>query len=259
MAEHGGLITLDDLKRFSVSEQAPRRGAYRGYDVITASGSSAGGFGLLQMLGILEGSGYEKGGSGSAQTIHFMAEAMRRCFADRSECASDPDFVKLPIARLLDKQYLATLRTSIDPNRATPSDRVRAGRFESREGSDTTHYAVVDPAGNAVAVTITINSPYGSGVTVPGLGFLLNNMMDNFAANPGKTNQYGLRQGEANAIQPGKRPVGSMTPTILLRDGKLFMITGTPGGTTIVNAVLQAVVKIQGAVDPRREGKAAGL
>lgn len=244
MAEHGGLITLADLSHFTVSEQPPLVGKYRGYDVITASGSSAGGVGLLQMLGILEGSGYEKSGAGSALAIHFMAEAMRRCFADRSEYASDPAFVKPPIARMLDKQYLANLRASINPNRATPSDRVKPGRFVSREGPDTTHYAVLDPEGNAVAVTITISSPYGSGVTVPGLGFLLNNNMDNFAANPGKTNQYGLRQGEANAIQPGKRPVGSMTPTILLRDGKLFMIVGTPGGPTIVNAVLQALVNV---------------
>jgi gamma-glutamyltranspeptidase/glutathione hydrolase len=244
MAEHGGLITLEDLQHFTVSEQPPLAGKYRGYDVITASGSSSGGVGLLQMLGILEGSGYQKGGVGSALSIHIMTEAMRRCFADRSEYASDPAFVKPPIARMLDKQYLASLRASINPNRATPSDRIKAGRFVRHEGPDTTHYAVLDPEGNAVAVTITLNSPYGSGVTVPGLGFLLNNNMDNFAANLGKTNQYGLRQGEANAIQPGKRPVASMTPTILLRNGKLFMVVGTPGGPTIVSAVLQAITNV---------------
>jgi gamma-glutamyltranspeptidase/glutathione hydrolase len=196
------------------------------------------------MLGILEGSGYEKSGAGSAAAIHFMAEAMRRCFADRSDSIGDPDFFRVPYDRLLDKQYLASLRKSIDPDHATPSSRIRSGVLMSREGSDTTHFAVVDKAGNAVAVTVTLNSAYGSGVTVPGLGFLLNNNMDNFAANPGKTNHYGLVQGEANAIEPGKRPVSSMTPTIVVRDGKLLMVVGTPGGPTIMNSVLQALVNV---------------
>ncbi len=244
MASRGGLITLDDLKHFTVSEREPLKGVYRGFEILTASGSSSGGVGLLELLGILENSGYEKSGAGSAASIHIVAEAMRRCFADRSEFIGDPDFVKVPVARLLDRSYVAKLRESIDSEHATPSDRVRAGAFESREGSDTTHYAVVDADGNAVAVTVTLNSQHGSGVTVPGLGFLLNNNMDNFAANPGKTNQYGLRQGEANAIQPGKRPVSSMTPTIVLKDGKLFMVLGTPGGPTIMNSVLQAFVNV---------------
>src|SRR5262249_26955388 len=138
----------------------------------------------------------------------------------------------------------AGLRKSIDPERATPSSRIRAGAAASREGSDTTHFAVVDKDGNAVAVTVTLNSSFGSGVTTPGLGFVLNNNMDNFAADPGKTNQYGLLQGEANAIQPGKRPVSSMTPTIVLREGRLYMVVGTPGGPTIVNSVLQAFLNV---------------
>ncbi len=244
MATHGGLITPADLKIFNVSERQPLVGEYRGYEVITASGSSSGGVGLLQMLGVLEGSGYEKSGAGSAASIHFIAEAMRRFFANRSDHIGDPDYFKTPFKALLNKEYIASLRASIDPDHATPSSKVRPGQFTSREGSDTTHYAVVDAAGNAVAVTFTLNGQFGSGVTVPGLGFLLNNNMDNFAADPGKTNQYGLVQGEANAIQPHKRPVSSMTPTIVLKGGKLFMVVGTPGGPTIMNSVLQALVNV---------------
>jgi gamma-glutamyltranspeptidase/glutathione hydrolase len=244
MATHGGLITLADLKAFAVSERQPLTGQYRGLDVITASGSSSGGIGLLQMLGVLEGSGYEKAGAGSASSIHFMAEAMRRYFADRAEWIGDPDFFHIPYDRLLDKQYIAALRKSIDPNHSTPSRRIHAAGQSGREGSDTTHFAVVDAQGNAAAVTVTLNSQYGSGVTVPGLGFILNNNMDNFAADPGRANQYGLIQGEANAIQPGKRPVSSMTPTILARNGKLYMAVGTPGGPTITNSVLQALVNV---------------
>jgi gamma-glutamyltranspeptidase/glutathione hydrolase len=244
MATHGGLISLADLKSYTVAEPRPLTGHYRGYELITASGTSSGGIGLLQMLGVLENSGYEKSGAASARSIHFMAEAMRRYFADRSQYIGDPDFVKVPVDALLDRQYIAKLRQSIDPDRAAPSARVRPGSFSTREGGDTTHFAVVDASGNAVAVTFTLNSRYGSGVTVPGLGFLLNNNMDNFAADPGRTNQYGLVQGEANAIQPGKRPVSSMTPTIVLREGKLFMVVGTPGGPTILNSVLQAFVNV---------------
>jgi gamma-glutamyltranspeptidase/glutathione hydrolase len=243
-AAHGGLITLADLKAYSVAEPKPLTGAYRGYDIVTAAGSSSGGVGLLQMLGVLEGTDFEKNGAGSAAAIHYLAEAMRRYFADRSDAIGDPAFVHIPYDKLLSKTHIAGLRASIDPRHATPSRNVRPGKFDSREGGDTTHFAVLDADGNAVAATVTLNSVFGSGVTVPGLGFLLNNNMDNFAANPGKTNHYGLVQGEANAIQPGKRPVSSMTPTILLKDGKLFMIVGTPGGPTILNSVMQAVVNV---------------
>src|SRR5205823_10224342 len=177
-----------------------------------------------------------------AASIHFMAEAMRRVFADRAGSVGDPDFFRIPYDRLLDKDYLARLAASIDPDHATPSSRIQGIGNSGREGADTTHFAVVDAEGNAVAATVTLNSQFGSGVTAPGLGFILNNNMDNFAAAPGKPNQYGLIQGEANAIQPGKRPVASMTPTMLLRDGRLYMVVGTPGGTTILNSVLQSVV-----------------
>ena len=244
VATNGGLITLADLKAFNVSERAPLKGRYKGYEIITAPGSSAGGIGILQMLGVLEGTDYAKSGAGSAASIHYLAESMRRFFAERSEHIGDPDYFRVPYDALLDPKHIAGLRASIDPDHATPSDRVKPGKFVTREGGDTTHYGVVDEAGNAVAVTVTLNSQFGSAVAVPGLGFLLNDNMDNFAANPGKTNQYGLVQGEANAIQPHKRPVSSMTPTIVLKDGKVFMVAGTPGGPTILNSVLQAVLNV---------------
>ncbi len=242
MASHGGLVTLDDLKAFNVSERKPLTGRYKGYEIVTASGSSSGGIGVLQMLGVLEGTGYAKAGGGSAESLHYLAEAMRRFFADRSEHIGDPDYFHVPYESLLAPAHIAALRAAIDPAHATPSSAIRPGQFVSREGGDTTHFAVVDEAGNAVAVTVTLNSQFGGAVTVPGLGFLLNDNMDNFAADPGKTNQYGLVQGEANAIQPHKRPVASMTPTIVLKDGKLFMVVGTPGGPTILNSVLQAML-----------------
>ncbi len=196
------------------------------------------------MLGMLEGSLYETAGAGSAAAIHFMAECARRYYADRGEYLADPDFVPVPVEKLLDKRYIAKRRATIDPHRATPSDQLRPGDLKAPEGDNTTHFGVVDPFGNAVAVTVTLNSQFGSKVTVPGLGFLLNDNMDNFAAQPGKANQYGLVQGEANAIQPGKQPVSSMTPTIVMKNGKLFMVVGTPGGPTIINSVLQAIVNV---------------
>jgi gamma-glutamyltranspeptidase / glutathione hydrolase len=243
-AAHGGLITLEDLKRYQAEETEPLRGHYEGYDIVTAPPPSAGGIGLLQMLGMLEGSGYEKAGAGSAASIHFVAEAMRRFFADRSEYFGDPDFYKIPVTKLLDPQYIASRRASIDPMHATPSDRIRPGNFNLREGTETTHFNVVDSAGNAVAVTYTLNDGYGSGVTVPGLGFLLNDEMDDFAAKPGAENLFHLRQGESNAIQGGKRPVSSMTPTIVLRNGQLFLILGAPGGSRIINGVLEVMLNV---------------
>lgn len=239
----GGAFTFEDLKQYRAVERAAVTGRYREYQVITAAPSSAGGIGLIQMLGILEGSGFEKHGAGSAAAIHWMAEAMRRAYADRSEHIGDPDFHRVPVGRLLDPKHIAELRASIDPERATPSAQVRPSRFNA-ESVQTTHFAVVDAEGNAVAVTHTLNSAFGSGVTVLGLGFLLNNNMDNFAPKPGGPNQYGLIQGEANAIRPGKRPVSSMTPTIITKEGKLSMVVGTPGGPTIPTAVLQTIINV---------------
>jgi gamma-glutamyltranspeptidase/glutathione hydrolase len=173
-----------------------------------------------------------------------VAEVMRRFYADRSRYLGDPDFVKVPIARLLDPRYIAMRRDSIDRNHATPSSQIGPGELLPEESTETTHYNVVDAQGNAVAVTYTLNGGYGSGVTLPGLGFLLNNEMDDFAAKPGEPNLFGLIQGEANAIQPGKRPLSSMTPTMLTRDGKLFMLLGAPGGSRIINGVLEVILNV---------------
>jgi gamma-glutamyltranspeptidase/glutathione hydrolase len=259
MSRHGGLITLSDLKDYAAVERAPLTGSYRGYGIIAAPPPSSGGIGILQMLGMLEGSGYEKSGHGSAAEIHYVAEVMRRYYADRSRYLGDPDFGKLPLAGLLDPAYIKRRRETIDPARATPSSQILPGSPAGRSGGETTHYNVVDAQGNAVAVTYTLNEGYGNGITVPGLGFLLNDEMDDFAAKPGSPNTFGLIQGELNAIQPGKRPLSSMTPTILTRDGKFFMAVGAPGGSRIISAVLQVILNVvdfgmnaQDAVDAPR-------
>jgi gamma-glutamyltranspeptidase / glutathione hydrolase len=244
MAAHGGLITEADLKQYTVKERQPLTGSYRGYSIVTAPPPSSGGVGVLQMLGMLEGTGYEKAGAGSAAVVHYMTEAMRRYFADRSEHLGDPDFVKVPLTGLLDPKYIARQRASILPERATPSSQVKAGTFNGHESVETTHYTVADAEGNIAAVTYTLNGGYGSKVTATGLGFLLNNEMDDFAPKPGEANSYGLIQGEANAIQPGKTPLSSMTPTIVLRDGKPVLAVGSPGGPTIINTVLEVIVNV---------------
>ena len=245
MASNGGLITLADLKAYQAAEQEPLRGRYHGDEIITAPPPSAGGVGLLQMLGMLEGSGYEKTGAGSAASIHYVAEVMRRFYADRSEYFGDPDFFKVPVRKLLDPRYIASRRSSIDPAHATPSGQIRPGELGAHESTETTHFNIVDNEGNAVAVTYTLNAGFGSGVTVPGLGFLLNDEMDDFAAKPGAENLFHLIQGEANAIQPGKRPISNMTPTIITRDGKLFLMLGAPGGSRIINGVLQVILNVE--------------
>jgi gamma-glutamyltranspeptidase/glutathione hydrolase len=244
MEANGGTITLADLKNYQVAERTPLRGHYRDYEVITSPPPSAGGVGMLQMFGMLDGSGYEKAGAGSAASIHYVAEVMRRFYADRSEYFGDPDFFKVPIPKLLDPRYISSRRNSIDPQHATSSQQIRPGNLNAYESTETTHYNVVDSDGNAVAVTYTLNGGFGSGVTAPGLGFLLNNEMDDFSAKPGEENMFHLVQGEANAIQPGKRPLSSMTPTILLHGGKLFMVIGAPGGGRIINGVFQVMLNV---------------
>jgi gamma-glutamyltranspeptidase/glutathione hydrolase len=244
MKEHGGLITLEDLRQYKAIERQPLRGAYRGYDILTAPPPSSGGAGILQMLGVLEGTGYQKTGAGSAVSVHYMVEAMRRYFADRSEHLGDPDFVKVPLSSLLNPDYIRKLRASIHPERATPSSEVHAARFSGRESNETTHYSVADSEGNIAIVTYTLNGGYGSKVTAAGLGFLLNNEMDDFAPKPGEANMYGLIQGEANAIAPRKTPLSSMTPTIVLHGGKPFLALGSPGGPTIINTVLEVMVNV---------------
>jgi gamma-glutamyltranspeptidase/glutathione hydrolase len=259
MEKHGGILTMSDLAHYQAVEREPLTGSYRNYSLITAPPSSSGGITLLQMLGMLEGSGYEKSGFGSAAELHYLTEVMSRAYADRNNYVGDPDFIKVPIAGLLDREYLNKRRASIDPDHATPADQVGLGRPIGGESLETTHFSVVDAEGNAVAVTYTLNGGFGNGITVPGLGFLLNNEMDDFASQPGTPNLFGLVQGEANSIAPNKRPVSSMAPTILLRDGKLFMTVGAPGGGRIPTAVLQVILNvidfgmnIQDAVDAPR-------
>jgi gamma-glutamyltranspeptidase/glutathione hydrolase len=244
MAAHGGLITEADLRDYKVHERKTLIGKYKGYEILTAPPPSSGGIGVLQMLGMLEGTGYEKGGAGSASVVHYMTEAMRRYFADRSEYLGDSDFYKVPTASLLDPKYITKRRESIDPERATPSAEIKPGLPHTRESNETTHYTIADSEGNIVCVTYTLNGGYGSKVTATGLGFLLNNEMDDFAAKPGSPNMYGLIQGEANAIAPGKTPLSAMTPTIVLKDGKPVLALGSPGGPTIINSVLEVMVNV---------------
>ncbi len=244
MAKNGGLITRDDLRKYEAVERKPLEGDYKGYHIVTSPPPSSGGIGLLEMLGMLEGSGYEKSGAGSAASYHYLAEIMRRFYADRNEYLADPDFVKNPVAKLLDPAYLKARRESIEVARATPSERVSPGLPASHEGANTTHFSIVDEQGNAVAVTYTLNEGYGSGVTIPGAGFLMNDEMDDFSAKPGVPNLFELVQGEANAIASGKRPLSSMTPTIVLKDGKLFLVLGAPGGAKIITGVLQVMLNV---------------
>jgi gamma-glutamyltranspeptidase/glutathione hydrolase len=243
MARHGGLITQRDLRDYAVIERAPLVGTYKGFGVITAPPPSSGGVGLLQILGMLDGSGYEKTGAGSGASIHFVTETMRRFFADRSRYLGDPAFSNLRVADLLSPAYIAARRASIT-DRATPSAAVLPGLPEPERGGQTTHFNVVDAQGNAVAVTYTLNDRYGNGITVPGLGFLLNDEMDDFTAKPGAPNMFGLVQGETNAIAAGKRPLSSMTPTILTRGGQFYMALGAPGGARIITAVLQVLLNV---------------
>jgi gamma-glutamyltranspeptidase/glutathione hydrolase len=243
MEKNGGLITLADLREYEAIERRPLEGDYKGYHVITSPPPSSGGVGILQMLGMLDSSGYEKTGAGSANTYHYLAEVMRRFYADR-RFLGDPDFVKNPIEALLDPSYIRKRRDSIDSGLATPSNRISPGLPIGKESMETTHYSIADEQGNVAAVTYTLNAGYGSKVTVPGAGFLLNDEMDDFAAKPGSPNMFGLVQGEVNAIAPGRRPVSSMVPTIVLKNGKPFLVLGAPGGSRIITAVLQVMLNV---------------
>ena len=245
MQAHGGLITLKDLKEYRAIERAPVTGSYRGYTVLSAPPSSSGGIGILQILQMLEPTDFEKTGAGSARTIHYMAEAMRRYFADRSRYLGDPDFFPVPAFFLLDPKHIASRRQSIDPDHATPSTAVLPGSLPPHESRQTTHYSIVDAQGNAVSVTYTLNGNFGSGVTARGTGLLLNNEMDDFSSKPGTPNESQMAyEGEANSIQPHKRPLSSMSPTIVLHDGNLFAVLGSPGGPTIINTVLEVLVNV---------------
>jgi gamma-glutamyltranspeptidase / glutathione hydrolase len=244
MAKHGGLVTIDDLRNYRAVERAPLKGKYRDVEILTAPPPSSGGIGLLQMLGMLEGSGYAEAGAGSAQAIHYTTEVMRRFFADRSQYLGDPDFVKVPILELLNPVYLKTRRDTIAADRATPSKEILPGLPNLNESSETTHFSIVDAEGNAVAMTYTLNNAYGSAVTAPGLGFLLNDEMDDFTSKPASPNLFGLMQGVRNSIAPHKRPLSAMTPTLALRNNKPYLVLGAPGGPRIITSVLETFLNV---------------
>ena len=245
MKRHHGLMTMDDLRGYVAKERTPLRGNYRGHEIISMPPPSSGGAVLIEMLNILEGFDLPKLEASSSDRYHLMAEAMRRAFADRAEYMGDSDFVKVPVAGLIDKAYAASLRSGINVDRASTSAEVRAGRPAGYESEETTHFTVVDAQGNAVANTYTLNNSYGSAAVAKGTGIMLNDEMDDFAAKPGTPNLYGLIQGERNAVAPRKRPLSAMTPTIVLRkDGSLWFTVGSPGGPTIINTVLCIITNV---------------
>lgn len=245
MERGGGLINHADLESYEAVEREPVEGTYRGYRVISMGPPSSGGVSLIQLLNALEPYDLRDLGYQSSATVHLMGEAMRRVFADRSEWMGDPDFVDVPVEALIDKAYMADRMADFDPDRATPSEDVRHGEPLVGESSETTHYSIVDAEGNAVSVTTTLNGSYGSLVVVDGAGFFLNNEMDDFSAAPGAPNMFGLTGSEANEIQPGKRMLSSMTPTIVEDpSGRLFMVIGSPGGARIPTTVLQVIVNV---------------
>lgn len=239
----GGIITQADLDQYTTREMAPIECDYRGLRVISAPPPSSGGVIICEMLNILEGYPLKDWGFRSAQAVHHQIEAMRHAYVDRNSYLGDPDFVKNPIARLTDKAYAAQIRAVIDPNKAGVSKDIKPG-VAPHEGSNTTHYSIADRWGNAVSVTYTLNDWFGAKVTAAGTGVLLNNEMDDFTAKIGVPNIYGLVQGEANAIAPGKRPLSSMSPTIVSKDGQPVMVVGTPGGSRIITAVLHSLLNV---------------
>ena len=251
----GGLITAGDLAAYKAIERQPIHGTYKGFDIYSAPPPSSGGIALVETLNILETFDLRAISLRSAAGVHLVAEAYRRAFFDRSEFLGDSDFTQVPVAQLTDKKYAAKWRDGIDPDHATPSAALKRPVFEELdraaalhaphvgpESENTTHYSVVDSDGNAVSVTTTLNDSFGAKVTVDGLGFLLNDEMDDFSSKPGEPNQFGLREGIANAIAPGKRPLSAMTPTIVVRDGKPVLVLGSPGGPTIITTVANVLL-----------------
>lgn len=260
MKANGGLITMEDLANYKAKERVPLRGTYRGHPIVSMPPPSSGGAVMLNVLNILEGYEVSAMPFGSAAKIHLLAEASRRAFADRAEFMADPDYANVPVLQLIDKNYAASRRATIDLKKASNSRDIRFGEIAGKEGTETTHYTVVGPDGTVVSNTYTINDLYGSRVTAKGTGVLLNDEMDDFAARPGKPNMFGLVQGERNKVEGGKRPLSSMTPTIVLRkDGTTWFALGARGGPRIISAVMQSVINvidhgmdIQAAIDAPR-------
>ena len=244
MGAHGGNITLEDLKDYQPKLREPLRGTYRGYEVISMAPPSSGGIVLLEMLNMIEPYPVAALGFHSSQSLHLLAEVMRRSFADRARFLGDADFSKIPVRELISKQYARERGKSIRKDWASPSSFLRQGDPAAFESSETTHYSVVDRHGNGVAATTTINGAFGSGVTIKGAGFLMNNQMDDFSSKPGTPNLFGLIQAEANTIAPGKRPLSSMTPTLVKKGDRLLMVMGSPGGPTIINTVFQIILNV---------------
>lgn len=242
MARHGGLVTTDDLAAYKAVEREPVAGTYRGFHVLSMPPPSSGGTHIVQILNLLQRYPLAEWGSDSARTTHVMAEAMKRAYADRAEYLGDPDFTPVPVRGLTSGTYADALAKGIDLDRATPAAAIRAGRPQPHEGDQTTHYSVADSHGTVVSTTTTLNLHFGSGMVAEGTGILLNNEMDDFAAKPGVPNAFGLIGGDANAIAPGKRPLSSMSPTIVLKDGKPWLVTGSPGGSRIITTVVQTIV-----------------
>ncbi len=240
----GGLITTEDLAQYEAVARQPVEGTYRGYDILSMPPPSSGGTHIVEILNILEGYPIGEYGFGSAKTMHLMAEAMKRAYADRSEYLGDSDFVDVPVKGLTSKAYAEALRATIDPQHATPSASIAPGKPLPYESDQTTHFSVVDSQGNAVSNTYTLNFSFGSGLVAAGTGILLNNEMDDFSAKPGVPNAYGLIGGDANAVAPEKRPLSSMSPTIVLKGGKTFLVTGSPGGSRIITTVLQVIMNV---------------
>jgi gamma-glutamyltranspeptidase/glutathione hydrolase len=238
-----GLITQADLDQYTTRELAPIECDYRGYGIVSAPPPSSGGVVLCEILNVLEGYPLKEWGFRSAQGVHVQIEAMRHAYLDRNTTLGDPEFVRNPLERLLDKGYAAKIRAAIDPQKAAISRDLKTG-VAPHEGGNTTHYSIVDAKGNAVSVTYTLNDWFGAKVTAGGTGVLLNNEMDDFTAKPGVPNIYGLVQGEANAIAPGKRPLSSMSPTLVTKDGKPVMVVGTPGGSRIITVVLHTILNV---------------
>jgi gamma-glutamyltranspeptidase/glutathione hydrolase len=255
-----GLITADDLRNYTPKERTPLRGSYRGYAIVSMPPPSSGGLVLLEMLNILEGFELKKLHPFSSERYHLLIETMRRAYADRAEYMGDADFAQVPVDGLIDKAYAERQRSTINPERASTSAEIHGGKPAGAESRETTHFTIVDPAGNAVANTYTLNGWFGSGVVAKGTGVLLNNEMDDFTSKPGEPNMFGAIQGEPNAIAPGKRPLSSITPTFVVRpDGTLYFAIGSPGGTTIPNTVLQVIsnvidhgMNLQEAIDAPR-------
>ncbi len=244
MKKYGGLVTKEDLKNYEAIMREPVTGSYRGYDFISMNLPSSGGVALIQLLNIMENFPVSEWGWNSSKTIHYCAEAMKQIYADRAEYLGDPDFVKMPLEQLMSKTYAKTIADRIKPDIATSSKEISFGKFPDFESTETTHYSVMDKEGNAVSVTTTINSSFGSFAVVDGAGFLLNNEMDDFSSKPGAPNLFGLVGSYANSIQPNKRMLSSMTPTIVTKDNKPFMVIGSPGGSTIITTVFQVIMNV---------------